>query len=82
MAHTRWDESGLLDLLLKWATRSRPTCSWAMLGLEKGATSAVPRRGWWLKEEGTEEERLEGSTRVALKFLEERCLHSSMQGKR
>ncbi|KAA8521242.1 hypothetical protein F0562_011921 [Nyssa sinensis] len=42
----------------------------------------MARRGLWKKEEGTEEERLEERTRVVLKFWEEICLQSSMQGKR
>lgn len=44
--------------------------------------SRIWRSGYWRREEGTEEERLEGMMRVVLKFLDAICLQSSILGKR
>lgn len=49
---------------------------------EADGISVIWTSGYWRREEGMEEERLEGMRRVVLKSLEAMCLQSSMVGKR
>ncbi|GAB4830614.1 hypothetical protein Ancab_020380 [Ancistrocladus abbreviatus] len=45
-------------------------------------TCAIWIREWWRREEGTEEERAEEMMRVILKLREDKCLQSSIEGRR